>query len=249
MRGTVSQVISPKDAMFNAVPNLESYLKAGRSVADVVRMATALAQMEPASILDYGCGHGRILRWYRHYFPTVALTAADVTADQIEFCAETFAAIPFLLDKHFSAIALPSSYDLIWLGSIYTHIDRESWQDLTDMLEEHLNPGGLLCFSFAGSTVMRLLETGDRWRIAQAAEPAVMKLLAAYKKSGFGFLQQHDSNGAAWGRSIAKYDWVLNFLSRRSAKIILFSEAAYAKRQDVVCAQFPFQRGASDRFE
>ncbi|MGB3682770.1 MAG: class I SAM-dependent methyltransferase, partial [Rubrobacteraceae bacterium] len=78
-----------------------------------------LAGLSPESILDYGCGHGRVLRWFQSFWPNANLTAADVTEDQIEFCARTFGANPFLIDKPFDEVELPSEYDLIWLGSIF----------------------------------------------------------------------------------------------------------------------------------
>lgn len=225
--------------MFRSTPDEESYLRAGKSVASTVRVALELAGLSPESILDYGCGHGRVLRWFQSFWPNADLTAADVTPDQIEFCARTFGANPFLIDKPFDEVELPSSYNLIWLGSIFTHMDSTGWRSLTDSLIKHIRPNGLLCFSFAGRHVYKLLESGDRFRINDKHEPDVREAISDYESSGFGFFSQRESQGQTWGRSIVKPEWVLHSHFERDGKVVLFSEQAYAGRQDIICVQFP----------
>lgn len=225
--------------MYRTIPDEESYLRAGKSVANTIRVALELAGLSPKSILDYGCGHGRVLRWFQSFWPNANLTAADVTTDQIEFCAETFGANPFLIDKPFAAVGLPSGFDLIWLGSVFTHMDNAGWRDLVDSLIKHVRPNGMLCFSFAGRCVYEMLEGGNRWGIDDEQEPDVLKATSDYESSGFGFFRQRESQGQAWGRSIVKPEWVLSFCFERGGKVVLFSKQAYARRQDIICVQFP----------
>lgn len=238
----VNQTISDKDTMFDGTADLASYLKTGKSAAIVCRMAVQLANISPARILDYGSGHGRILRWFQSFFPDADLSAADVATDNVEFCSKQFGARPILMDKHYSRLVFPSSYDLIWLGSIYTHMGREDWDQVTDMLMQYLRPNGLFCFSFAGAFVHDLLIKGDRFALDQEDEPAVRHMLIAYETEGFGFFQRREWNGIQWGRTLARHDWVLGFLKGRGAKIVLFTEQGYGNRQDIVCVQFPTKR-------
>lgn len=243
---SVNCTISARDAMYRAVPDEEGYLRAGnragKTATDKVRLALELAEISPKNILDYGCGHGRVLRWFQSFWPDANLTAADVTTDQIKFCAETFGADPFLIDESFANIRLPSEYDLIWLGSILTHMDRTGWRSLIDSLIKHVSFDGVLCFSFAGRRVYEMLEGGNRWGISDEQEPAALEAISDYESSGFGFLQQRESQGQAWGRSIVNPEWVLRFCFERGGKVVLFSEQAYARRQDIVCVQFPKDR-------
>lgn len=232
---TPNDTISERDAMFRAVPNKESYLRAGKTVADTLSMGVALSELKPQSILDYGCGHGRILRWLQAYWPQAKLTAADVQPDQIAFCARTFGATPFQISKPFPEIAFDTKFDLIWLGSIFTHMDQSSWHELIDNLLKHLNKNGVLTFSFAGRRVHSILAAGDRFGFKPDEEPAVLEMITRYEQSGFGFLRQLDSNGRPWGRSLASPTWVLDTCMKKGTKVVMFSEAAYAKRQDIIC--------------
>ena len=239
MEAEVSNVISPRDAMWRALPNEASYLAAGKTVADTVRVVTHLANLEPKSILDYGSGHGRVLRWLQAYWPKAVLGAADVTPDQIGFCAETFGATPILLDKPFPDIELPRTYDLIWLGSIFTHIDATSWRELILSLRRYLTKGGVLCFSFAGRRMYRMIKDEEKGTFLDAESPEkVAALLSGYETEGFGFLPQWESNGRSWGRSVADLPWALNICLELGGKIVLLSEEAYAKRQDIVALRF-----------
>lgn len=115
---------------------------------------------------------------------------------------------------------------------------HEDWHQVTDSLRRCIKPNGLLCFSFGGSHVRDLLANGDRFSLENQHEDGVSNMLAAYADEGFGFLQQRESKGVKWGRSLARYDWVLDFLKQRAAKIVLFTEQGYANRQDIICVQF-----------
>jgi SAM-dependent methyltransferase len=239
MEIAVSKVISPLDAMWRAFPNEEAYLAAGKTIADALRIVVSLSKLEPKSILDYGCGHGRVLRWLRAFWPTAQLSAADVRRIQIDFCAKTFDATPILIDRPFSEIQLPSNYDLIWLGSIFTHIDEEDWRGLILSLKPFVAKNGILCFSFAGRTVYELIKNGDKGGgLVNEPQANVVNLVSSYESGGFAFLRQAESNGRPWGRSIAQPQWVLNLCMELGGKIVLYSEQAYARRQDVVALRF-----------
>jgi SAM-dependent methyltransferase len=222
--------------MFRALPDEDSYLRAGKSVARTISVATDLAGLSPQSILDYGCGHGRVLRWLQAFWPDARLAGADVTENQVSFCAATFGSDPVLIDKPFSEIALPSQYDLIWLGSIFTHMNEVGWRDLFKSLRSHVRPGGIICFSFAGQYVYRSLKEGNHWGFKP--EDDLTDLINGYETSGFGFFRQTISNGQPWGRSLASPHWVLEFCLAQSERIVLYSEQSYARRQDVIALQF-----------
>lgn len=41
-------------------------------------------------ILDFGCGHGRVMRWLRAAYPNARITGTDVDKGGVDFCAATF---------------------------------------------------------------------------------------------------------------------------------------------------------------
>jgi len=121
----------------DAVRNLQASLRAGgRAWEDVHRC------------LDYGCGYGRVLRWLvGRGFEVVA---ADVNAQAVSFCAAEFASTPFLIPPNRNDWALPGKYDLIWVGSVLTHLTPEACRALLTRLANALTPIGLLVFTTHG---------------------------------------------------------------------------------------------------
>ena len=86
------------------------------------------ASSPPPRILDFPCGHGRVLRYLRAEFPQAEITACDLLRDGVDFCAANFGAIPVYSDPDPSRIGLPrDAFDLIWVGSLFTHFDAARW--------------------------------------------------------------------------------------------------------------------------
>ena len=231
----VIRTIAPEDAM-QGVGDLASYLSVGEKIPRVISAALDISGGEPpARILDYGCGHGRVMRWLRAAFPDATITGADVLPGAVEFCASTFGAVPLLIDKPFAETDLGDGYDLIWLGSVYTHLGRAGWDDLTDLLQRHLAPHGTLCFSVAGRTVAEKYADG-RISLRPQDAPGIQTMLDDYRTNGLGFLARTRTT-ETWGRSIVRSDAVLDFLAGRGLTSVLYAPNAYGAQQDVVCAR------------
>src|ERR1700729_3189423 len=75
--------------------HLEGYLTTGEAALKAVRLAQLAGRVPDfTSILDLPCGHGRVTRWIRAAYPDAKLTACDILTDGVDFCADTFGAIP-----------------------------------------------------------------------------------------------------------------------------------------------------------
>src|SRR5262249_37742284 len=112
--------ISSNDGMLGGNPR--HYFAVGRSALwNIARTLdhTAGGSSQPKRILDLPCGHGRVLRYLRAAFPEAEITACDLLADGVDFCASTFGAIGVYSDTDLSLIKLPKdNFDLIWVGSL-----------------------------------------------------------------------------------------------------------------------------------
>src|ERR1700730_5721985 len=181
----VSLVIDWKDMMYEGYPT--HYFSSGYSALFCVRRALdKAASKSPMSILDFGCGHGRVLRSLAADFPDALLMAADVDAAGVNFCAKTFGAIPMYSDTDFSRLAFNTRFDLIWVGSVFTHLRSERWMSILELFRSILTEDGLLVFSTHGSEVERRLREGQcRWYGLEAER--VAKILREYDKRGFGY--------------------------------------------------------------
>nr|WP_321509799.1 sulfotransferase family 2 domain-containing protein [uncultured Hyphomonas sp.] len=230
----VNERISPNDWMWKGDPDRERYLSMGWRVARSLVGAVLIAGTSPQKIVDFGCGHGRILRWLQACFPGAELVAADREVDAVEFCADTFGATRLFSNPTFDDLGLGENNDLIWLGSVYTHLPMPLWEKLTHELMSSLSPEGLLCFSVAGPFVARKLEGGERNPNAEVKEAEFNTFLADYKATGFGYADHSNVGDRQWGRSIISHERLIRFLHDMDLEIVMFGERLYANRQDIV---------------
>ena len=143
------------DTMFDPSDpqGVEYYLRAGRSALDVLDRTlndAGVSRSAVHSVLDYGCGYGRVLRHFGEFFPEASRIACDLDPRAVDFCAREFDAQPVVAPEAPIRLRLPSC-DLIWGGSVWTHLPEKESRALFAALAGALSPGGILVFSFHGA--------------------------------------------------------------------------------------------------
>ncbi len=143
------------------------YLRAANSALDNLGAALEQAGMgfdDVTSCLDFGCGHGRVLRLLQRKIPPQRITACDVDPGAVGFCTAEFGARPLLSRWQIEDLRL-GTYDLIWSGSVFTHLDEPDVRALFGKLAGSLLLGGLLVFSIHGQHSLDGLEHfyGGSW--------------------------------------------------------------------------------------
>src|SRR6185436_1772186 len=119
----VIEEVSPRDTMFR---DRQRYLNSGRRGLECIRLGMmAAGQTEVQSALDLPSGHGRVLRWIKAEFPAARLGACDIDRDGVDFCAATFGASPVYGREDPAEVEIDDPYDLIWSGSLFTHLPPE----------------------------------------------------------------------------------------------------------------------------
>src|SRR4030095_13981624 len=108
----VSREICPNDGMADYAP--EIYFTAGRDALRAVRMAMLAVGLDDfKTILDFGSGGGRVLRYLNAAFPNAALTACDILPKQVDFCVREFGATGVVSDGDPSELDLGGPFGLI----------------------------------------------------------------------------------------------------------------------------------------
>ena len=69
-------------------------------------------------------------------FPGARLTACDIDTDAVDFCALTFGATPIYSHGTPENIPLKGNYDLIWVGSLLTHLNTDECIDFLDVFPQ-----------------------------------------------------------------------------------------------------------------
>ena len=226
--------VSPNDKMFPG--SLAVYLASGVSAVEGVRRAQAAAGREAIdSILDFACGHGRVLRALKAEFPRAKLAACDIDADGVRFCARAFGAEPLPSHRDPGQIELTGEFDLVWCGSLLTHLDADLWGRYLRLFESVLRPGGLLLFTVLGPAAAPRLRAGTLYG-APKEERRVRAILDGYEGTGFGY---SDYEGQSrYGLSFCTPEWVGRTIEAQDRlRILHHEEGAWTETQDIVACE------------
>lgn len=226
--GEIIESMSPEERM----PTGDSYLEVGRSALKAIRFAQLAADKPDfGSILDMPCGHGRVLRWLKAAYPDARLTACDLLTDGVDFCAATFGSASVYSSQLLTAEAFADRFDLIFVGSLLTHVDVVRWDHLIALWHELLHPDGLLVVTTHGELVAERMRAGHTYGYPPVA---VARTVRAYEHAGFAFLEEPPDN-LDYGITIARPDWTIQRLLRHADfRLVMYGEAQWHRHQDVV---------------
>ena len=225
--------ISPNDGMFQG-NDFHHYFSVAQSALCCINLAilqSGRSSSQIRKVLDLPCGHGRVLRILRAAFPGAQVTACDILEDGVDFCAWKFGAIPVYSREDPKEIPLEGSFDLIWVGSLFTHLNSERWAEFLSFFRDHLNTNGILIFSVHGRQSIHIIKKEIQ---TYGLERSVLKkLVRDAEKTGFGFENYPDAT--SYGISISLPSWVCSLLTRFvSLRLLSYSESAWDNHHDVV---------------
>jgi CBS domain-containing protein/SAM-dependent methyltransferase len=227
---SVSMEISPNDEMYAGQRGI--YLLAGVSALECIRAAMAETGIaDIGSILDLGCGHGRVLRVLKAGFPGASLTACDIDRDGVDFCVGAFGAAPVYSAVDPDRVEIQSRFDLIWSGSLFTHLDAERWRGFLSLSGKCLAPGGLFVFTAQGRRdPIQLRKLGVPKERAEV-------MLDDYERTGFTYAETPPAT-ECWGIALASRSWIEARISKQQElRMVSFRDSSWqppAPRQDVI---------------
>lgn len=238
----VDETVARDDWIYNRRP--DQYFATGRTTIRRVRLAQLQARKdEVRRILDFGSGYGRILRQFKAAYPEARLAACDILPEAVDFCAEVFGAEPIYAADDPGETALEGEFDLIWVGSLFTHLTAPRWTSLLDLFERVLEPEGLLLFSTQGRSIRdriadRTWQDSDGrpiWVNWGVEEQELDGLVSDYDRDGFGYLEW-GALDRQYGISIATPAWVLGQLQTRPGfEVISYWERGWKPQDLVIC--------------
>lgn len=223
------------DRMFKG--NIDGYLNAGLSAMKNVRLAMLAAGVtELTDILDFPSGHGRVLRYLRAAFPAAKLTACDIETSAVDFCEKTFGATKVYGHEDPWKIKLPSQYDLIWVGSLLTHLNEDRCVMFLRYFSSLLKQGGLLVFTMHGREVAGRMNAGTPFGLD---ESGLKKVLKYYRRKGFGYVNypKKKTFGVSenYGVSLVSPRWIFGELEKLPGlRLVTYTEKAWDGLQDVI---------------
>ncbi len=222
-----STEVSPRDHMW--ISGQQFYFDAGLDALACIQRALSTAHVTPTSILDMPCGHGRVTRMIRAAYPGAELMACDLDPDGVDFCAATFGAAAAYSREDVRDLQLPRSFDLIWCGSLFTHLDCDRWPSFLDFFARHLVPDGVLVFTTHGRQPIQFMTEGV---YGYGLSPTEQRsFIAEYDRTGFSFVAPGNQS---FGLSLSSVVFVCRELARvPMLRLIGAHEAGWVGHQDV----------------
>lgn len=226
----VSQEILPDDPMYAFSP--ERYFEFGRAALRSIQIALIASQRDsPGRILDFACAAGRVMRYLEAAFPDASLTACDLREEYVRFCSRAFGATPVVATEDPSETELDGPFDLIWSGSLLTHIDRDGWRGFLELFDSVLSPGGVVVFTTRGRYIAAQMRRGEN--LLNLTEGQAVKVLRDYDATGFGYEPTRFD-----GDCLSSPAWVCTQLDQvPSLELLLFMEHAWGPQDVVACTK------------
>jgi SAM-dependent methyltransferase len=229
----VLQDVSPSDEMYPGDP--DHYFGYGQWALRCIRLAAMTARQDGfLAILDFPSGHGRVLRTLKAAFPNARLTACDIDRDAVDYCAETFGAEPVYSQHDPAEIEFHGDFDLIWCGSLFTHLDESRWAGFFELFHRVLRPYGIFLFTTAGRFSAEKL----RRKPLGFEDPG---FLPRFDERGFSYTEYPSAtkeriNIPTYGQSISSLCWVIRFLEEQGLfNILLATETGWGEMDVIAC--------------
>jgi SAM-dependent methyltransferase len=222
--------IAPDDDMVRNVEDpAQHYFETGQSALQVILRGLILAQRTSvASILDMPCGGGRVTRHLTALFPEAEVYVSDINRSLASFAAKTLDCTLVDVPADFSQPP-PRQFELVFVGSLLTHLPEPFFCRALDWYIEATAPGGVLIVTLHGrifdsSQSEAPITSPGRWSEVQAG----------YEATGFGYMETGEYE-TPYGVSLMKLSWLMKLIEVDArVRLLGFEEGAYAGRQDAL---------------
>jgi SAM-dependent methyltransferase len=227
----IDKTISPNDGMYQG--NQDHYFFSGYSALKCIFFALESSGKETSeikAILDLPSGYGRVIRWIRAAFLEAEITACDLDRDAVNFCSDQFGVNKIFSHINPDKIQTTKKFDLIWCGSLFTHINSGRWEEFLTFFEKLLKPDGILLFTTHGPYVAFRGQNGFDYGLKPGQFEDMVKNFSCL---GFGY--KNYPNTTEYGLSLSKPSFVLKLLeSHPHFKVIHYLEKGWDHHQDVI---------------
>lgn len=159
--------LPPPQARFQAVGNeqLSTFLGLGRRGFMALLAALRRAGLdadELGRVLDFGCGVGRVLRYW-HQVPDIEMHGCDIDANAIDWAREHLRFAQFSTNTLEPPLDYPDGhFGVVYALSVFTHLPEELQLPWFRELLRVLRPDGLLYFSTHGDAYRDRLSVEQR---------------------------------------------------------------------------------------
>jgi SAM-dependent methyltransferase len=228
--------VSDKDLMFNRrrANAAEHYTSVGESAIANINQSLADTGRDWSSVvkcLDMASGYGRVLRHLVRILGAEKVTACDNNGDALAFCASQFK-VKTIPSTDFSALALGGKFDLIWVGSLFTHLPEHHATPLMWALAQHLAEAGTLVITTHGDRCATR-EGLKRYKTPPEIASSSQQYAQRFEEAG-GYLFVLYAGRTDYGISFFGEAWMRTWLRQfNSLHVTRFERQGWYDHQDV----------------
>lgn len=221
--------VHANDSMYNN--GKDWYFTVGESGIDCILSALALTKLKTVKrVLDLPCGHGRVARHLRAAFPEAELCFSDIDEEGVDYCANTFGGKGVYSVPDLTKVEIPNDFDVIWVGSLFTHINRLKALTWLGYLAERLSENGVLVATFHGYFTAANLDPGPSVDIERIRREFN---ITGYGSGVYDFLDP--AKHGEYGFSLAKPSCTIDMAnSIPGTRIVSYTERGWANNHDVL---------------
>jgi SAM-dependent methyltransferase len=147
-------------------PDVSWFLDSGRLAAESIgetleRAGTGIEAM--TSILDFGCGCGRVVRHWSRF--DVRVSGSDLSGAAIDWCRENLPFARFETNGLSPPLAFAhDSFDLAYALSVLTHLPEAIQHEWMDELRRVVRPDGYVLLTTHGERYLERLDADEQRR-------------------------------------------------------------------------------------
>lgn len=159
-----------------------------QSVRDLNRALAVLGRSLESypTILEFGCGCGRIMLWLEHLAASSSLHGVDIDERAIRWAQANMPYATFTVNDPLPPLAYPDGFfDLVYNHSVFTHLDEEYQDKWLAELRRVTKPGGTILLTVHGDDAVRQNEE----MTANAGGDSTW-LREELRRSGIAFVRQ-----------------------------------------------------------
>lgn len=255
--GAVLTVIDPRDEMYRFIAEywdwpyhetpmadrayaLRGYLASGdhhiRKLEEVLAEA-GRSLPGVSSFLEFACGHGRMTRFLVHRLDRSRITVSDINPSAVAFTCDTFGVQGFCSVEDPRDLRHDGRYEVIFVGSLFTHLNHVYWGAWLQRLYSLLSDKGLLIFTTHGLRVLDEIY-GNNW-----------KSQVKHAADGFFFIQTNETHGrlptSYYGATFVTEPYVKGFVQANALGRLEAFHPARLNYQDVYVVEKTISNSAA----
>lgn len=206
-------------------------------IGDVVTQAFADAGYDlpdGATVLDFGCSSGRVLRALAAWREDLDCVGCDPNAPAIAWAQEHLPMARFFVSPNAPPLDLPdASVDAAFAISIWSHFAEQPALDWLAEMHRIVKPGGMCLVTTHGLDTLGSFVRGGAMNRESAAQALATMLTSGHEYYDvFGEEGDWGVKDPGWGNAYLSLDWLTEHVTPQWS-VRLFRPAALAANQDV----------------